>query len=100
MQIIRQDDWLKAARITGPTHHYLGIRFGIESLNDSRPVASVVLDSVAQANTDFGTSYQVSEIQLADGDKYNPSVYQMMAYQMVRYAAEHELVFQSKRQAA
>lgn len=91
MQIVQQGDWLKASRITGPTHHYLGLRFGAESLNDLRPITAVVLEAVSLANTDFGANYRVSEIQIDERDDYSPRAYRMMAYQMVEYAAAHQL---------
>ena len=91
MHIQQQGDWLKAARITSLNDHYLGLRFGAEPLNDSRPVAAVVLEAVSLANADFGTYYQVSEIQIDERDAHSPRVYRMMAYQMVEYAAAHQL---------
>ncbi|MTW19916.1 hypothetical protein [Allochromatium palmeri] len=93
MQIVQQGDWLKAARITGLNDHYLGLRFGVEPLNDLRPVAAVVQEAVALANADFGTCYQVSEIQIDERDKYSPRACRLMAYQMIEYAVEQGLVF-------
>lgn len=92
MQIVQQGDWLKAGRITGLTHHDLGLRFGVEPLNDARPVAAVVQEAVALANADFGTRYQVSEIQIDERDDYSPQAYRLMAYQMIEYAVEQGLV--------
>lgn len=91
MHIQQQGDWLKAARITSLNNHYLGLRFGTEPLNDARPVTAVVLEAVSLANADFGTHYQVSEIQIDERDAYSPRVYHMMTYQIVEYAAAHRL---------
>jgi hypothetical protein len=91
MQIVQQGDWLKAARMTSLNNHYLGLRFGVEPLNDPRPVAEVVQDGVSLANADFGTHYQVSEIQIDERDDYSARAYRMMAYQIVEYAAENRL---------
>ena len=101
MQVQQYGDWLKAARITSLNDRYLGLRFGAEPLNDARPVAAAVREGVSQANDDFGTRYNVSEIQVADGDRYNRRAYAEMAYRMVQYAAEQGLVFRApERQAA
>lgn len=101
MQVQQHGDWLKAARITSLNDRYLGLRFGPEPLDDPRPAAGAVQDGVSRANADFGTGYNVSEIQLADGDRYNHRAYATMAYQMVEYAAKQGLVFRSPdRQAA
>lgn len=101
MQVQQHGDWLKAARITSLNDRYLGLRFGPESLVDLRPVAAAVQEGVSRANADFGTDYNVSEIQVADGDRYNHRAYTEMAYRMVEYAAAQGLVFRApKRQAA
>jgi NADH dehydrogenase/NADH:ubiquinone oxidoreductase subunit G len=93
MQIVQQGDWLKVARITSLNDHYLGLRFGAEPLSDQRPVAADVMKAVSLANADFGTDYQVSEIQIDERDTYRPQIYQMPAYQLVQYAVGQGLVF-------
>ena len=60
MHIQQQGDWLKVVRITGPDHHYLGLRFGTDPLSDARPVAGVVREAVAKAHADMGSEYKVS----------------------------------------
>jgi hypothetical protein len=94
MQSVQQHgDWLKVARITSLNDHYLGLRFGAEPLSDQRSVAADVIKAVSLANADFGTDYQVSEIQIDERDTYRPEIYQMLAYQLVQYAVGQGLVF-------
>jgi len=69
------------------------LRFGAEPLSDQRPVAADVMKAVSLANADFGTDYQVSEIQIDERDTYRPQIYQMLAYQLVQYAVGQGLVF-------
>lgn len=100
MQVQQHGDWLKAARITSLNDRYLGLRFGQEPLDDQRPVAAAVQEGVSQANADFGTHYHVSEIQVADGDRFHHRAYADMAYLMVEYAVEQGLVFRAPERKA
>lgn len=87
MQIVQDGEWVKGARITGPTHHFLGLRFGAPAKGLKGKVAEAVLSGVAEANQELGTRYQVAEIMIDERDQYSARAYSEMADALVRHAA-------------
>jgi hypothetical protein len=85
MQFVQVGDWFKVARVTGPAHHFLGLRFGTSALNTNHQITGDVIAGVTRANMQFGTHYIVADIELADGDCYDANVYQELAYQLVAH---------------
>lgn len=94
MQVIKDGDLYKIARITGPTHNLLALRFGaptgptprVEAL-DSRSGARLDRDAVrgevekgvADANQRLGTSYRVDLIQFVPDDTPPETAYRGLA---------------------
>ena len=98
MEVTRRGDIYRVARITGPTHNYLAIRFGkpdgrkpdVVSLDDGVKVrldASKVRDEVskgvADANKRLGTSYEVALIQFVPDDSPPEAGYRELAVRIV-----------------
>lgn len=91
MQIFQDGEWIKAARITGPTHHFLGLRFGVPPTNTADKLTEVVVSGVVEANRELGTHYQVAEIMTDPEDQFSARAYLELAYQITRHAAQSGL---------
>ncbi len=94
MQVIKDGDLYKIARITGPTHNFLALRFGltagptprVEALAsrsgarlDGDALGGEVEKGVADANQRLGTSYQVDLIQFVPDDTPPETAYRGLA---------------------
>ena len=103
MQFVRLGEYFAIARITGPEHNLLQVRFGHKgdaalvceclpsqetgtALNRDKLVASV-LNGVAQANQNFGSSHQVTHILYIATDSKPESTYEQLAYKLVERLA-------------
>lgn len=90
MRVIKDGDFYKLARITGPTHNMLSLRYGS---SESEELATEVLDGdnegglaveevkeqvlagVLKANQLMGTDYNVQTIQFLRGDSPPVGIY-------------------------
>ncbi len=94
MQVTRRGDLYKVARITGPTHNYLAIKFGkpsgqapeivalrddVKVRLDATKVRDEVSKGVAEANQRLGTSYEVALIQFVPDDSPPEAGYRELA---------------------
>ena len=93
MQIVKDGEFYKLARITGPTHNILSLRYGDESVDPivevldpnkkGRLVAESVKDQVllgvSEANRFLGTDYQVHVIQFSQSDSGPSEIYRELA---------------------
>ena len=93
MQTVRDGDFFRLVRITGPTHNFLSLRYG---KTDAPHVAALdpgvgnglsdvevkrqVLAGVSKANKELNTSYQVKEIQFLRGDSPPEEMYCELAF--------------------
>lgn len=103
MQFIHDGNFYKVARITGPTHNLLSLRFAIgddeitpiverlkpvlDSLLNSQGVLSEAQAGVHEANRRFGTSFRIASLQFADSDTPPESVYRLLAFSLVERLA-------------
>ncbi|MDH4451840.1 MAG: hypothetical protein QE570_01505 [Verrucomicrobiota bacterium] len=99
MQFIHDGIFHKVARITGPAHNLLSLRFAVgddqttpvverlkpvlDASLDSQSVLSEAKAGVNDANQRFGTSYRIASLQFADDDTPPESVYRMLAFSLV-----------------
>ena len=97
MRIIKDGDFYKLARITGPTHNMLSVRFGhsreatIEALTEkfegglsSEEVKKQVLEGVSKANEELKTDYQVKDIQFLRSDSPPEKIYSALAFHLTK----------------
>lgn len=103
MQFIHDGTFYKVARITGPAHNLLSLRFAegdastelvVERLKpmlnpslDGQSVASEAQAGVEDANRQFGTAYRIAALQFADDDSPPESVYRLLAFSLVERLA-------------
>jgi hypothetical protein len=99
MHFNRVGNLFRVVRIAGPTHNLLGIEFGQTSESSSilaRPpigtepstlkpdlVQGNVLEGVAEANREFGTSFVVKVIEFVSDDSPPEETYRFLAYSIV-----------------
>ena len=89
----RRNDWWLAARITGPSHHFLGLRFvgsaGSERLGVAPDAAqaAAIEAGVARANQSLGTAYAVADSEVDPRDVFRAGVYEALAYALVERVA-------------
>lgn len=98
MHFTKTKDCYRVARITGPSHNLLGLRFTDESVNaelvDLAPqgqgtrlsaaaVEQAVMRGVEKANADFSASYRVARIEFVGSDTPRAEVYESLAYAIV-----------------
>lgn len=92
MQFSRRDDWWLAARITGPTAHFLGLRFAGSRVSQRRGAApnaaqaAAITAGVARANAALGTNYVVAGSEVDPRDRFNREVYELLARVLVERA--------------
>jgi hypothetical protein len=92
LRISRDDDLFVMTHVPGPSHNYLALRFGNASrpkLVDLRPddlgavqadrVLDEVLNGLAAANAELGTSYELEEIRFCRDDTPRRGIYTEMA---------------------
>jgi hypothetical protein len=103
MQFIHDGIFYKAARISGPGHNLLSLRFAagenqitpiverlkplLDSSLDSQSVLSEAQAGVFEANQRFGTSFQIASLQFVDDDTSSESVYRLLAFSLVERLA-------------
>ncbi|WP_115561027.1 hypothetical protein [Xanthomonas arboricola] len=102
MHFVRLGEFLATSRITGPTHNLLQIRLGgsgdalvcerLPATGECRhaPLADDqlikhVIDGVAAANQQLGTTYVVSHIRYVENDTPPEVVYGFMARRIVEH---------------
>lgn len=100
MQFIKDNDFYKVARITGPTHNFLAIRMSerkcvtqvtplpikqgeVERL-DGKKVLAQVLNGLDEVNHELGKEYYVSEVQFVPSDTEPSSVYGFMVCELIK----------------
>jgi hypothetical protein len=101
MQFVKDNEWYKVVRVTGPSHNLLGIAFAkngaqsdvvIEALPvetnapsklHGKDVRQNVEAGVAEANEALNVNYSVSRIQFVPTDTPPASVYRMLARSIV-----------------
>lgn len=109
MQVRKKGEFYFISNITGPRHNGLLISFftdsetevrppvieGLVPLDESRyepldgePIFSEVVKGVQQANSQFGTNYQIKKIQYFLNDSPRPYIYSYMAFNIVRHLAQ------------
>ena len=93
MQFSQRGEWWLVSRITGPTHHFLGLRFagsgGRLGVAPSAAQEADIAAGVALANAALGTSYVVAQSAVDPRDRYQPRVYKLLACELVRHVATH-----------
>jgi hypothetical protein len=108
LQFSIRDRFYQAARITGPTHNFLGVRLeaataasapnverlaglgpGRASLDEDELVAAV-LAGVAEANDRYGTRWAVTHIRYVADDSPPETAYRMIAFAIVERLANGE----------
>jgi hypothetical protein len=104
MQFVRLGKYFAVARITGPTHNLLQVRFSNKgdsavvceclaprepgpTLDEANLVANV-LNGVVRANQKFRLSHQVTHIRYIATDSNPESTYEQLAYKLVERLAE------------
>lgn len=93
MQFVKLGEFLAAARITGPTHNLLQIRFSNSSQEsliceclpatsgcrhaplDEEAIIKSVIDGIAEANQQLGSTYTISHIRYVENDTKPETVY-------------------------
>jgi hypothetical protein len=101
MQFVKDNEWYKVIRVTGPSHNLLGIVFaeggfqadlrvealptnaGIPAQLSEQDVRRYVEAGVADANQEFQAHYSISKIQFIPTDTPPASVYRMLARRIV-----------------
>ncbi len=100
MHFTQLGEFLAASRITGPKHNLLAIRLGgsgdplvcdrVPAMGgckhtplDEDQLIKNVLDGVAEANQQLGTTYAVSHIRYVENDTPPEVVYAFMAMRIV-----------------
>ena len=104
MQFIYDGIFYKVARITGPAHNLLSLRFAFGDdqitpvVERLKPVLNGFLNServlyevqagVNEANQRFGTSYRIASLQFADDDTPPESIYRLLAFSLIERLAK------------
>jgi hypothetical protein len=109
MRFTKVDDLDVVTRITGPTHHLLGVAFApvstpvspilervsldrpraeVEPFDPERGVCREVLAGVREANERLGTHFGVARIRYCADDPPVPGVYHRLAQALVEHANE------------
>lgn len=99
MQFIHDGIFHKVARISGPAHNMLSLRFtvgddqttpiverlkpALDASLDGPRILSEAQAGVNEANQRFGTSYRIATLQYTDGDTPPESVYKLLAFSLV-----------------
>lgn len=94
-RVIKQGEFYVRTWITGPTHNYLALKFGVEPLcvevvppasgtSCCRPVdpdlvRAETLRGIQDANSEFGTNYTVEVLRYVPDDTANHAVYRHLA---------------------
>lgn len=100
MQFIKDDDFFKVARITGPTHNLLSIRLsrgfcspkitplsikaGENKQLESQKVLAQVLSGLDVINKELRKEYFVSEVQFIPSDSKPVSVYNFLTQELIK----------------
>ena len=94
MQVSRRGEFYVVSRITGPTHNFLGLRFGgvgdcilsqkwvqsnFQQCVEPELVRREVLAAVAEANAKWSTNYTVAEVEFVGDDTPIYRAYRMLA---------------------
>ncbi|WP_295426856.1 hypothetical protein [uncultured Thiodictyon sp.] len=87
----RRDDWWLAARVTGPTHQFLGLRFaGAPSprrgVAPDAAQAAEIAAGVARANQALGSAYAVADSEVDPRDDFEAGIYAWLAQTLVERA--------------
>lgn len=100
MQFIKDNDFYKVARITGPTHNFLSIRLSDTKCSpkvtalpvrqgelkklDGQEVLSQVSNGLDTVNIELGKKYFVSEVQFVPSDSESSSVYKLLIHELIK----------------
>lgn len=100
MQFILDKDVYKVARITGPEHNFLGIRFdgggreievvllpmknGERRQIDQDVVLAQVTEGLLEANDELGKDYTISQIFIVPSDSPSKSVYKYLTVELLK----------------
>ncbi len=95
MRVIRDGEFFKLVRITGPSHNMLSVRYGAtgtagvevldKNADEGLPIDQVkqhVLAGVAEANETLDAEYKVEEIQFLRGDSPPIEIYRELAFDL------------------
>lgn len=93
--VFKQDDFYVRTWITGPTHNYLALKFGVGPLRiealarssemsfyspvDPDLVRAETLHGIQDANAEFGTNYTVEVLRYVPDDTASYAVYRHLA---------------------
>ena len=104
MQFSKDGEWYQVVRITGPAHNLLALKFGepgtsvliVDRLSISNEAATIdgddvqlqILEGVAEANTQLGTSYVATAIRFVTTDTASPDVYRFLARTIVEHKVQ------------
>jgi len=113
VQFTFDGEFYKIARITSPTHNFLGISFGdsedgrvyIEALGESRKKESIfakdvkeqVLLGINEINSELKSDYKVKKIQFVSSDTPSNSVYMELAKEIVKGKIKRDFLHALKR---
>jgi len=100
MQFIKDNDFYKVARITGPTHNFLAVRLSETKCSteitalpikegeleriDAKKVLYQVLNGLDAINLELGKKYFISEIQFVPSDSESSSVYELLISELIK----------------
>lgn len=99
MQFVLDNGVYKVARITGPSHNFLGIRLSddkrkmkvlslqsdcckILRINEEEVVNQVSL-GLARINENLSKQYFISEVQFVASDTYSSDVYELLTMELI-----------------
>lgn len=104
MQFSRDGEWYQVIRITGPSHNLLALKLGEPGASeliqdrlsvsneaptiDGDDVQAQVLEGVAEANAQLGTSYEVAAVRFVTTDTPSASIYRSLAKVIVEQVAQ------------
>ena len=106
MRFHRVDEFDVVTRITGPDHHFLGLKFTLNpeagepvvevvaltqderpaaTKEDSRRIVMAVDRGLHEANTRLGTDYHLGGIRYCSSDRFVEGIYAEMAEKLVEH---------------
>jgi hypothetical protein len=100
MQFILDKDIYKVARITGPEHNFLGLRFdgngqaidviqlpmrsGERPQIDQDVVLAQVNEGLLEVNDELGKAYSISQIFIVPSDSPSKTVYKFLTIELIK----------------
>jgi hypothetical protein len=103
MNFSRNGDWYQVSRITGPSHNFLGLKFGESSASppvvefssvgtgaeeiEADDVQRQVLEGLYEANAQLGTAYHIAAIRFVTTDTPSLSIYRSLTRSLIEWLA-------------